>query len=217
MSAVSIRKVLIPAAGYGKRSGTPPAKELFPDPESGRPLIEFSLRCAEEADVTPVVIVRRQKTALVEYLERRGGVELCVIEESEEWPDSLRQGKPYWGSENVVLLPDTRFAPLDIAARVFRDLAAGNHCVFATFDVADRKSWGMVARDGGRNLIAEKPAAPSGLESEQAWGVFGFRHEYGDALMATLLESGRDHQWKELTNASRYLELESFCDLTRPA
>src|SRR5258708_92126 len=116
--AEDIRKVLIPSAGFGKRMGNPPAKELFPDPETGRPLIEFAFHLAASCTATSVVITRRDKTQLREALETYPGLETILIERSAEWTDTVMQSEPAWGDLNVLIMPDTRFHPPEIVARM---------------------------------------------------------------------------------------------------
>ncbi len=210
--AASTRRVLVPAAGFGKRAGSPPAKELLPDPETGRPLIEFALERAREANAEPLVITRSAKVelvaALVEY-----GVETLSIEPSREWPDTLLQAEAQWCEHNLVLLPDTRYAPLDAAEKMFRALKGGADVVYATFDVEDFSTWGVIAKSGEAWSLAEKPAAASA--GAMAWGIFGFQRGAGRALLEAKLESTVDHNWKLLRGEVATINLNSFVDLTR--
>src|SRR4051812_48128743 len=113
MAESFIPRVLIPAAGFGKRMGLPEAKEMLIGPE-GTPLIEWSLSFCNKNGLKPLVISRPEKNSLNDYL-RRIGVDTLLIEPSGEWPDTLLKSEELWAEKNLVLLPDTRFSPLEMA------------------------------------------------------------------------------------------------------
>ncbi len=213
----SIRRILIPASGFGTRVGSPPAKELLPDPENGKPLIKFSLDIAETVDAQAVVITRKNKLILIDALRHYANVEICLIDSSKEWPDTLLQSEPYWGENNVVLLPDTRFSPLNTVEQIFSNLESGKKIVFATFAVNDFSTWGVVARNKSSWHICEKPSNRECLSVEtlQAWGIFGFKREFGKELLNAMLQSGFDHRMKPIDSSVDLLHLETFQDLTR--
>lgn len=94
--------VLIPAAGFGKRVGSPSAKELLPD-EDGQPIIAWALRQVAKRGWHAHVITRPAKQPLLEYLEKQknNGLSLSIqlIEGSSEWPDSLLQSRQHWSGQ----------------------------------------------------------------------------------------------------------------------
>lgn len=195
--------------------GSPPAKELLPQPESGQPLIRFSLDRARDCDASPVVITRRDKHALVAALEE-WGIESYLIDASREWPDTLLQSEPVWGERNLVLLPDTTFEPTSMAAALLDSLSETD-IAFATFPVVQPEVWGMFGSRNGRAFVAEKPRTiPEGLTA-RAWGLFAFRREAGRTLLRAMLESGADHSFHEVFRAKEAAVLTRFTDHSRPA
>lgn len=213
----SIRKVLIPAAGFGARVGTPPAKELFPDPKTRKPLIEFSLDIAKSLDAQARVITRKDKTVLIEALKKYKNAEVFLIEASKEWPDTLLQSEPCWSDFNVVILPDTRFLPINAVSDIFSELEMGADLAFAVFPVDDYSTWGVLAKNKDTWHICEKPSNLDCLKFEivNAWGIFGFKKEFGKELLTKMLESGFDHKMRPIQKIVKTIPLEMFKDLTR--
>lgn len=214
MSAGVTRRVLIPAAGFGKRVGSPPAKELFIDQESGEPLIQYSLRCAALCAAAPLVIVRKDKLELIDYL-REKGIEMQLIERSEEWPDTLLQSEALWAEHNVVILPDSKFEPREVAKEMFEYMARGSRLVFAKFSPPEFNTWGCIGRQGTRWCSCEKPAQVEEIDDLIAWGLFGFARGEGMELLSSMLRTTRTHRWEALACVPALVPLQSFVDCTR--
>jgi dTDP-glucose pyrophosphorylase len=206
--------VLIPAAGFGKRVGSPPAKELLFHENEGAPMIQWGLDLVKKSQMKAVVITRSQKTTLLDYLEKARNaypIDICLIDSSEEWPHTILQSQAYWGEKNFVLLPDTRFAPLNILTQMSEALDSADVC-FATFHVEDKKTWGVIQPTKDGWSVAEKPGAWE--TNAQAWGLFSFR-TFGKNLLEQMISSGRDHQFKPIYGKVQTLSLSHFVDVTR--
>ncbi len=202
---------LIPAAGFGRRVGSPLAKELLPHPKTQRPMIaECLARCPQGKRH---VITRPEKTNLIEFLHlHHPDVNIQLIENSKEWPETLLLSQPHWTARNVVLLPDTDFMPLNALPELASSLVQ-SAVGFATFEVNDPSVWGLVDFNNEGFAIAEKPRqAPHGAK---AWGLLGFQASVGVKLLSYLLESTQNHQWKTFDFSFAQVNLESFCDWTR--
>jgi dTDP-glucose pyrophosphorylase len=224
-SAHSIPLVLIPAAGFGTRVGSPAAKELFLGP-SGSPLIAFGLEQARLRGWPVHVITRKEKFELIQYLQgyrQQTGIQLEIqlIEPSREWPDTLLKSEPYWGEKNLLCLPDTVFEPLEI----WDDLATANvDLAAATFKPADFSTWGVFrttapsgSQIGERRLwVCEKPQEQDvDTNTFQAWGILCWRKNAGQALLSAQLESGQDRKWRALNMTYKSFDLDLFQDVTR--
>lgn len=202
-------RILIPAAGYGRRVGAPPAKELLLNPKTGLTFIDSALARAGEIG-EPVVISRHDKTVLNEYLKDKS--ELCLIESSREWPETLLMSKSFWREYNLVLLPDTYFEPRVILADLVEALKI-HDVAYGVFSVNDPRTWGAIEITNSRMKIHEKPHE---IFSANAWGVFSFRSQCGDDVLRAHYESTMDHQPKFLSLSCQLLPLAKFEDLTRP-
>lgn len=209
------RVMIVPAAGFGRRVGSPEAKELLLREGLNEPLIEQPLRLASENAARVVVVTREEKASLLRYLGRRARV--VLVRPTREWPESLLLSAGEWGEFNLVCLPDTEFAPLDVVGEMFRVLERGADVVFATFVPADGefRTWGVV--DTSELRHCEKPRDVSAGAAVRAWGLFAFRRACGERLLQQMLESTFDHEWRDLSGLGRveFLELDAFRDLTR--
>jgi choline kinase len=206
--------VLIPAAGFGRRVGSPPAKELLIHPVKNVALIEAAINFSYELDAIPVVISRTEKFELNQFcgeLNKKRKIELLPIEKSREWPESLLLAKDFWGQKNIVLLPDTLFSPEQIVHRMFAALDESRYS-FATHQVADPQNWGILDKRGEELWHCEKPTMAS---QNLAWGVFGFRYEGGEQILQQMLNSTFDHEWRSLGSDFRIESLDEFKDITR--
>jgi len=166
--------VLIPAAGFGTRVGSPAAKELFLN-ASGSPLIAFGLDQARLRGWPVHVITRKEKTELIRYLEDYRqmwsvDVEIQLIEPSREWPDTLLKSQPFWREKNLLCLPDTVFEPLEVwdqLANSTADLAA------ATFQPPDLAAAVFDPKKKQPSIPTVKDPSISNHRSFlSTWGVF---------------------------------------------
>lgn len=206
--------VLLPAAGFGTRVGSPNAKEIMQGPD-GRPLIEKALKQALARHWPVHLITRKEKTSLIQYLNEfkiSTGLELHIqlIEPSREWPESILKSKSFWRSRNLLCLPDTDFSPNDIWDRL---VASESPISAAVFQPKDFSTWGVLRKTQKGTEICEKPRE---LKTEmQAWGLLSFTPDAGETLLQAQLESTFHHQWIEIPYQSEFLNLDSFEDLTR--
>jgi bifunctional N-acetylglucosamine-1-phosphate-uridyltransferase/glucosamine-1-phosphate-acetyltransferase GlmU-like protein len=202
--------VIVPAAGYGRRMGQPPAKELLPHPQTGRPLIGEALDRIAGQNLRAHVIVRDDKTALLDYLANRKTITVQTVKPTAEWPHTVLQSEASWAQHNLLYLPDTDFAPLDIMPRL---LAAPTATAWAVHRVPDPEHWGMLKLSQGDLHVAEKPQDGSG---DWAWGMVAFQRSAGRNLFEAMIASGEaTGAWQKLRFSFRLIELESFRDLTR--
>lgn len=203
--------VLIPAAGFGTRMGSPHAKELLPGPD-GRPLIENALRQAQERHWPVHVITRKEKTQLIQFLERYKELEISIqlIESSREWPDTLLQSQSVWRERNLLCLPDTVYDPPAIWDSLVESSA---EIAAAVFEPGDFSKWGVMKISDGSFELCEKPQIQK--PSMKAWGLLCFSKKRGQDLLQAQLESTFDHQWRKLSGRIELFSLKSFKDLTR--
>lgn len=206
---------MLPAAGYGRRVGSPHAKELLPA-RDGKPLIQWGLEQALTRGWPVHVITRKEKTELISYLKQwrdQKGCELTIqeIEVHGEWPLSILEAEGYWRDENVLLLPDTRFHPVTVLDELASHLGQSD-CVFGSFDTHQPQVWGCFRKENNGIEICEKP-----LETlvEKAWGLIGFKKHIARGLFDALAESSKQHQWQKLACRPSEVPLLSFEDLTR--
>jgi bifunctional N-acetylglucosamine-1-phosphate-uridyltransferase/glucosamine-1-phosphate-acetyltransferase GlmU-like protein len=233
--AKDIVTVIIPAAGYGKRVGSPPAKELML--WDGEPLIQWSLDICRVRGWRPLVVVRKHKAQLIQFCERSPDIDLHVISESEEWPHSVLLAQEHWTSKNLVLLPDTRFAPAKIVDALISDLSE-RALSFAYFETNQPLStWGLIAAPEGDTaslpfcagvekpdtttasyLINVEKLKESGC-SLRPWGLFAFRKEKGFEILNHLLQSTmgktEEEKYYQIQTQCNFRKLSHFSDLTR--
>jgi dTDP-glucose pyrophosphorylase len=171
-------KALIPCAGFGTRMRMLPheAKELLPD-ETGKPTIEWCLNICKQYNIEPIIVTRPEKEEFNKYLDNNGIK--YVFDEGKSVGVSLLQTKEHWGEYNIILLPDTRFEyPENFFLDIFDSMKAGNDSMFALFNVEDYHNWGIISD----NIFYEKPKCTF-TKPAYAWGVIGFRKEYGETLL----------------------------------
>lgn len=146
MNEVNLKyKMIIPAAGFGRRMGSPEVKELLHD-ECGHPLIDHAVSLAVKMNISFHIISRPGKIKLKNYLESKSYLVKTdwtyqEIESSKEWPDSVLQAKPFWGDRNVLVLPDTRWEPVNIVEKV---LFSNQDLSLAVFSPPDLNNWGVI-------------------------------------------------------------------------
>lgn len=205
-------RILIPAAGFGKRVGSPPAKELLPHPKTGKPMITEAVELAKSFG-EPLVLTRADKKELIEYMTKNK-IEFEIIDETREWPDTILAAKEYWLDANIVLLPDTEFLPTSLPKKLVEGLEIDNTSVtFGTFKVNDFSNWGMIDPAAKTLCIADKPSINK--NNSIAWGLIAFRIEVGEPLFQAISDSNKDRLWKETGINYKTYELEYFNDFTR--
>lgn len=203
-------RIIIPAAGFGKRVGSPPAKELFPHPTSGKPLIEEALLKAKTVG-QPLVITRPDKTELIEYLKQHS-VDYYLIDATREWPNTVLLSQPHWLENNLLLLPDTDFLATIILSQLLEGLQT-SPVTLGVFPVVDSGNWGMIKSDEHKLMIADKPRM--GFSEMLAWGLIGFKKNVGEKLFSAISESNQDGSWKKTDLDYSVYKLMNFVDLTR--
>ncbi len=224
--------VIVPAAGFGRRVGSPIAKEMLRVKVAAlgargvsksltEPMIAHCLDLAKTMNLAAHVIVRPEKKALVRYLKKRAQTQelsVQIVGVTREWPDTLLLSRPFWRAKNIVCLPDTRFRPLQIF-KVIDQRLRRTPLVWATFKAKDLKCWGAV--DLKHKTHAEKPT--SWVAGARGWGLFGFQKRYGVRVLESLLKStmnsrqsqGDGSEWRHLSISQAGVELDQFQDLAR--
>ncbi|PIS11108.1 MAG: hypothetical protein COT73_05870 [Bdellovibrio sp. CG10_big_fil_rev_8_21_14_0_10_47_8] len=213
--------VLIPAAGFGTRVGSPEAKELLPGP-GGLPLIQNSLDQARKRGWPVHVITRAAKKNLIQFLENykmqhQMEISIQLVEPTKEWPDSVLSSRPYWRKINLMILPDTDYEPKSIWDDLVQSLRQGlAHVAAGVFEVQDFSVWGVLGAtaDPSSFKVCEKPQNTE--TGNQAWGILAFTLEAGQDLLQAQLKSTQDHAWREIQHPLSRHSLSSFQDLTRP-
>lgn len=206
--------VIIPAAGFGKRVGTPKSKELLYYKDDSFPLIQWCLNLCKKYELKPIVISRKDKIDLNEFLVSRN-IETCLIDKSEEWTHSVELSQDYWGPKNILILPDSRFKPEDILLQIQTRLSYSN-LVFGVFDIAQPQEWGVLSKKDERYLISEKPRTVQSYDSSVAWGIIGFQKEAGAKLFSSLRKSSKDHLFYPIESQGvECFRLHSYEDVTR--
>ncbi len=224
------RSVLIPAAGYGRRMGSPAAKELLYSTDLQMTFIDHAIRLAHSWQATPIVVTRADKTELIEYLRANCAdqIRLHLIEGSVEWADTCVQSISLLAEHSVLLLPDTQFSPADIGLSLFAALTDAEISA-ACFSPASLSTWGAIATSKDGLLICEKPKSPpvctdhpgaplvyDGYENAKAWGLLGFRKGRAHELFSKISRSHEEHStWQKLECTYKELPLNHFVDLTR--
>lgn len=206
--------VLLPAAGFGTRVGSPNSKEILKGPGGG-PLIETALKQAQLRGWPVHVITRKEKTELIQYLERYRKdneleIEIQIIEPSKEWPDSILRSRAYWRPRNLLCLPDTIFSPLGIWDSLVQSQVELSVAVFQPHDFS---KWGVIKLSESGVEICEKPQ--TNHEGMRAWGLMSFQPKAGEVLLKAQLESTFNHQWYPLDLKAELFSLDQFEDLTR--
>ena len=205
-------KIIIPAAGFGTRVGSPEAKEMLILKDQ-KPLIDFSLEIADQNHAVAHVVTRKEKKSLINYLADKQSVQVQIIEPSREWPDTILKSKSFWGKYNILILPDTRFAPIHIVSELIQNLQEVDITV-GYFTPDNFETWGAFDINSPFYRLIEKPKNISTINLK-AWGVIGFRKEIGEELFRLILESTLDHQIKMTSFSFKAIPLDSFEDLTR--
>lgn len=210
--------VVIPAAGYGQRVGSPPAKELMNHPHyKNLTFMDAAIQKIHEWGGEPFVITRKNKNALVEWLIQNN-VSYFLIDESPEWVSTLIQSSFFWREKNLLLLPDSEFLPLNIGKLLIDDLDRYPMSV-ATHLVTDGQYWGTLKCE--ENLESpfwtfyekyKNTSEPVSL----AWGLIAFRGTLESLKFWYQYEKSQISQTGVSVSFSLILrELEQYKDLQR--
>lgn len=199
-------RVIIPCAGYGTRMGMEPdkSKELLINPGTNKPLIDYSLSICKEYGYDPLVITRREKTDLTDYLDENE-VSYMFSVGNGEWMDSVIQTEALWEDHNLLLFPDVNFHPISVIPDMEQDLKLGALASIAVHPVTDPSKWCVVEN----YEMFEKPPITS-LQTHWAFGLIAFHSRYGLKLFDSLSQD----KYLRLENTS-FKYLDSFVDLTR--
>lgn len=168
-------KAIIPCAGLGTRMGMKPteSKEMLVDPATGKPLIAYTLDLCKQFNIQPVIITRQEKQDLILYC--RNKAEVIILDTiPEEWPNTVLASKSFWSEKNILLLPDTRFEPVESIGEAIRALETLDFA-FGAHKVDDVSKWGMIEYEKSNKtlLVSEKPTQTNpGL----AWGFIAFKN-----------------------------------------
>ena len=206
--------VLIPAAGFGRRMGSPEAKELMPLRE-GQPLIDEPLKMALQRNWQVVLITRKEKKSLVDhvlkYKEMGLSLEVLYVLPTKEWPESLLLSKEKWNLWNLVVLPDTFYAPFHIWDQMFEATNSDIDLVVAQHSVSCSSKWGVLNPDTKGLVIAEKQKG-----FPKAWGLYMFSEIWGERILKAQLQSQQENKLIELAGCRSFaLDLDVFGDFTR--
>ena len=214
-SALARPLVLIPAAGYGVRVGSPPAKECLPHPhQPHKSFIEVAYDRIQSWGADPLLIVREDKAALIDKwrsLAPEGSY--LLVPPTPDWVQTLLLSSPYWRASNLLLLPDVEWAPTAAPTQILKALDQSFYqMAFLLHTVSHPKPWGIVTSS---QLAFEKPSFDIG-QSFKAWGLVGF------CSSPEVIQFWREYQESAKTNVGARIpepfwqgELESFEDLTR--
>jgi dTDP-glucose pyrophosphorylase len=196
--------VLIPAAGFGTRVGSPPAKELLPHPQfPQKTFLDIALERINALNACPLVISREDKTTLNQNLLCRQ-ISFLKIKSSTDWYDSIYQSRPWWQKKNLLLLPDTVFEPQNILEKLLSALET-HELALSVFRVDDSSLWGGVNLDQALTISEKKPHYP------YAWGHLAFHEKVGADLFSKLNQK----QYFKYEGPYQALQLHYFKDVTR--
>lgn len=208
-------KIIIPAAGFGTRVGSPEAKEVMVSSKTGEALIDFILKEASVRQWEVHVITRKEKTSLIEHLKNFPNVFIQFVEPTKEWPHTILQSEKFWNEKNILVLPDTYFSPVHILDDMAETLCC-YQIVTATIERENYSTWGVVNTKLKTYEVIEKPQHSFPREhSYRAWGILGFQKDIGVELFVAHLESTFHHQPINIATRAKHLPIDHFEDLTR--
>lgn len=177
------------------------SKEMLMD-SNGVRLIDYHIDLIKSFNMEPVVISRPEKRDLISHIS--GRTKTILIDPRGEWPETILASENFWGSRNIMVLPDTRFSPTTILTDIEKSLSLGCSGVIGVHEVTDPDKWCVI---DDYHLI-EKPVSS---KAKYAMGVIGFSKVYGQRLFTAI--SKRNTKF-ELHDAG-FLFLDEFKDLTR--
>src|SRR5258708_34994029 len=172
-------RAILPCAGFGTRMGMDPSKskELLIDPSTNKPLIEYHLDICKKYELEPLIITRLEKTDLIEYCENNNIKYKLIIPEG-EWMNTVLKSASNWGKYNILLLPDTKFEPINIIQNIKNDLLNGSKFSLGLHKVSDPENWCVVKNYS----LIEKQA----VIADYAFGIIGFTETSGLSLFYDL-------------------------------
>jgi dTDP-glucose pyrophosphorylase len=217
LASTSKTHIIVPCAGYGVRVGSPPAKELLPHPTTKKPLIEGCLEMAEETGWPLVLITRPEKKVLIDYVhqqekQRHIHVEWVLVKNTKEWPESVLASQPFWGEQNLLLLPDVEWNPKSAVVEIVDNLKTYD-ISYGLFESENLQTWGTVEISDRQIRVCEKPR--ENYDGFLPWGLLAFKRSVGRFLFDSLLRSTLDHEVRTLPFKAQKIALDSFVDLTR--
>lgn len=199
-------RAIIPCCGYGTRMGMQPnkSKELLPNPTTGEPLIQWHIDLCKKYDIEPLFIIRPEKTDLIEYVKDYE----CILyspKEGEEWMWTIYNNREHFGDKNILLLPDTIFAPEDKIVELKEHLE-WLELVCLTHEVEDNTKWGII----DSYHIYEKTKDVHTVSI--SWGVIGFDKSVVDIFQ----QMGSGNKIANISKLVKHnIPLDVFEDLTR--
>lgn len=198
---------IIPCAGLGTRMSMPynKSKEMLPDPnEYDKPIIQYSIDLCNKYGIEPLVITRKDKTDLISYLNDNN-IKYIIVKDTPEWPNTILAAEEHWHSDNILILPDTRFSPENVLSDIKHSLELERSVVFALHKVEDVSKWGEIKAF----TYCEKPM---NKEPGWVWGLIGFKKWAGKQLFIDMSVRGVKNNHMDYDN---FLFLDSFKDITR--
>lgn len=199
-------RLILPCAGLGTRMSMKlnRSKELLINPATGKPLIQYWIDLAHTRRLDPLVITRKEKKDLIKYC-KDNKIECQIIKPHGEWPNTVLASNEHWSENNILALPDTVMEDSITALyEIKNQLKLGSQAVLALHFVDDVSKWGSVSN----YEITEK----SKLETDGwAWGLIGFKREYGNFLFKALNKKNVPYKLKDTS----FVYIDSFKDLTR--
>lgn len=196
---------IIPCCGFGTRVKMKPneSKEMLLD-SSGKPIINYSLKLCKKYNLDPLFLVRKEKQDLINYLKKKK-VKYLIMEPGNEWSQTIYNSKEHWDEKNILLLPDTRFEPIEIIEQIKKSLEFGYDLSYAVHKVSDCSKWGIVSLFG----YIEKPQTSIFGNS---WGLIGFTKEAGSVIFKNMENKSCYYKHEFNTN---FVFLDKFEDITR--
>ncbi len=223
--------VILPCAGEGSRLSLPYPKEIF-SIEKGKSLIDYSFdlfRNKSRDEVSFVIVINENKTALVKYLSKYKSnfeISFTYFNPSEsEYTGSIKSCRHLFGENNLVLLPDTILKlkdEKDILKLTLENLEKSEFTFFVkkeqSFDMLKTKGALFVSED---NVVCKYEDKPNqGLSNFNAfWCAFAFKKEVFDICMRYMENSTLKNSTSSLKIEdtpifnSTVIEVEDYVDL----
>lgn len=181
---------LLPAAGHARRLGeTGHSKELTPAGAGGRPACRFLLDALDAAGVTEaVVITRRAKQDLIEYLESCQFAALRArvvrIDSTPSVPHTLDAAYPRTRERRIILgFPDILLHPQQAVADLLRAHAASEAPLTLGLFPAERPhAADMVELDASGRVVGLRIKSRSGGQLDWMWALAVWEPEVTEYL-----------------------------------